>query len=122
MYQDFESSYTDLLRREGSQTLHLGRLKNIAIETFKILNDQSPMYLSDFVHAKQSSYSFRYQNVLDTRRFRTVGYGRNSFRYIAPTIWNSLPQEMRLAVSLKDFRKLLSTWNGIECRCSLCKF
>jgi hypothetical protein len=34
----------------------------IAIETFKIVNKTSPLYLHDLITIKQSKYSFRYQN------------------------------------------------------------
>jgi hypothetical protein len=35
----------------------------IAIETFKIVNKTSPLYLHDLITIKQSKYSFRYQNL-----------------------------------------------------------
>ena len=121
VYQDFDTPYENLLSREGTPSLHLGRLRKIAIETFKIIHDNSPPYLKDLVDVKTSNYSFRNKNVLDTKRFRTKRYGHNSFKYAAPNIWNSLPQECRAAVDIKTFKTLLNTWCGSECKCALCK-
>ncbi|KAH3697148.1 hypothetical protein DPMN_084636 [Dreissena polymorpha] len=35
-------------------------------------------------------------------------YGRRSFRYAAPVLWNSLPDEFRQAGSFSPFKTLIS--------------
>ena len=65
IFQDFNSTYDILLERAGSTTLHLSRLRFLAIETFKIVYGLSPLYLKDFICLKQTSYNFRYTNLLD---------------------------------------------------------
>ena len=49
IYQDFNSNYEVLLEKAGSTTLHLSRLRMLAIETFKIVYGISLSYLKDFI-------------------------------------------------------------------------
>ena len=46
-------------------TLQITRIRKIAIETFKILNNMSPSYILDLVKFKNTNYSFRYQNLAE---------------------------------------------------------
>jgi hypothetical protein len=43
-------------------SLKVRRLRSIAIETFKIIHKESPIYLHDLVNIKKHNYSFRYEN------------------------------------------------------------
>ena len=40
-------------------SLKVRRLRSIAIETFKIIHKESPIYLHDLVNIKKHNYSFR---------------------------------------------------------------
>ena len=102
-------------------TLHIGRIRLIAIETFKILHKLSPVYLHDLVSYKESSYSFRYDNLVDLPRVRTTRYGKSTFCYEAAGVWNSLPNELRKVEDFGEFRRLVHTWGGSSCKCSMCK-
>ena len=44
VFNDYEASYENLLSRVNMTTLHLNRMKNIVIETYKCLNSLSPEY------------------------------------------------------------------------------
>ena len=83
VHNHFQSSYEDLLHRDNTTTLHLGRLQSIAIETFKCLNGIAPEYIRDLVKLKDNKYNFRYGNVLQLPTVRTSRYGKNSFRFEA---------------------------------------
>ena len=52
VFQDFNSSYEDLILEAGATTLHLSRLRTLAIETFKIAYGLSSTYLKDFICLK----------------------------------------------------------------------
>jgi hypothetical protein len=62
IYDDTDSTYEELLTKSKLPTLTIRRIRTIAIETFKIVNKTSPLYLHDLITIKQSKYSFRYQN------------------------------------------------------------
>ena len=75
VFNSYETSYEELLTTANLPTLHLGRLRTIARETFKCINNTVPTYIRDLVNLKQSSYSFRYENALQIPTVRTVAYG-----------------------------------------------
>ena len=83
-------------------TLHISRIRLMAIETFKILHKMTPLYLQDLVSHKTCAYSFRYDNLIDLPRVRTTKYGKSSFCYEAAAVWNSLPNELR---KVEDFNE-----------------
>ncbi len=47
--------------------------------------------------------------------------GLNSFRYKGPNIWNSLPNYIKEAISLSEFKFLIKSWDGPKCLCNLCQ-
>ena len=65
-----KSTYEELLNKANIPFLHIKRIRTMAVETFRILNDMSPPVLSDLVRIRDcSSYNFRYQNVCRCRKF-----------------------------------------------------
>ena len=46
-------------------SLKVRRLRAIALEAFKILNNLSPVYLNDLLTFKNLSYSFRYTQTVE---------------------------------------------------------
>ena len=62
-------------------TLQLGRIRTISLETFRILNNMSPTYILDLVKFKNTTYSFRYQNLAKLPGVNIESYSRKSFRY-----------------------------------------
>ena len=93
----------------------------MATETFKSIYKISPPYLHDLVKLKQSSYSFRYNNMVDVPNIKTDRYGRKSFKFEAAQVWNSLPNNIRVAEEYKDFARLIRTWCGPTCKCTACR-
>lgn len=121
IYHDKSSSYEDLLEQSGFPSLKIRRMRTIAIEAFKITQKKCPEYLQDLLSIKESNYNFRYSNKASLPNVRTTSYGKKSFRFNAPQIWNSLPNHFRELSSFAQFKSLITSWNGVSCRCSLCK-
>ena len=101
-------------------TLHIGRIKQIALEVFKSLQNISPIYIQELVSVKSSNYNFRYVNTLDVPRVNSTTYGKKSFRFEATQVWNSLPNEMRCTTDYNEFKRLIQAWSGPKCACSMC--
>ena len=121
VFQDFNSSYEDLILKAGSTTLHLSRLRTLVTETLQVAYGLFPTYLQESVCFKDSSYNFMYTDLLEIPRTKSTRYGTNSFRYQAAILWNSLPEEARKITSFNHFKQLIKTWNSASCKCSLCK-
>ena len=109
------------MSKAGTSTLHISRIRSMAIETFKIAYGQSPQYPQNFITFKDSSYNFRYTKLLDLPRTKTTRYGTNSFNYQAALLWNALPEEARKITSFNTFKHFIKFWNGTVCKCALCK-
>jgi hypothetical protein len=122
IYEDHDSSYDALLQKSKFPSLHIRRLKSMAIEVYKIFSKQGPTHLHDLLILKNSSYSFRYENVFTIPRVRTTKYGLRSFRYTGAKLWNDLPNEFRTVASFSQFRRMIDSWNGLKCNCNVCTF
>ena len=72
VFNDFSSLYEALLEKVDLPTLHKNRIRLIGIETFKILDKLTTVYLHDLVSYKESCYSFKYDNLADLPRVRTT--------------------------------------------------
>ena len=119
MLDDYDSSYPDLLIKAGKTTMEIKRLRVLALEVFKTLNNLNPCYMKDIFH-RTNNDSHRQNNLLVHHHNKTK-YGDKSLRILGPRIWNSLPEKMKSVKNVETFRKLINEWCGPCCKCSICK-
>ena len=82
----------------------------ILVITFKVLANSSPKYLSDILVKYQPKRVLRSQSNNLLVEYKTNSkYGKCVFRNCAPSLWNSLPQDMRNVQSLSVFKRKLKT-------------
>ena len=84
----------------------------IALVTFKDLHDVAPSYITELIRPYKPGRTLRSssRNLLAVPRFNLKTNGGRSFTVAAPTIWNSLPLELRTCASLSTFKSKLKTW------------
>ena len=87
----------------------------MASEFFKIVNDIGPDYIKNLININKSNYNFRRENQVGLHKVWL-----RSFRYEAARIWNCLPNDLRLAGSFPQFKRLLHAWDGYICGCPSC--
>ena len=121
IYEEYNCDYESLLKKSGLPSLQIRRLRTIAIEVFKILHKDCPVYLHDIINFKSSNYSFRKQHTVEVPRVRTTHYGLHSLRYAGAALWNELPDVIRAQSNINQFKSLINNWNGSPCRCSSCR-
>ena len=83
----------------------------ILLITYKSLNGLAPQYLSDLLTHYSPSRLLRSQNLdqlIIPRILKSTAGGR-SFSYLAPKLWNSLPNIVREANTLCQFKSRLKT-------------
>ena len=120
---DYESDFETLLQNAKMQTLHVGRIKALAIEICKTLHSLNPSYISEiFKENSTGRRHLRGKYNLTVQRYNTVKFGRNILRIVGPKLWNHLPREVTTAEDLKTLKILLKQWNGPQCSYSLCKY
>ena len=122
VYQDYTSSFADLLKRDNSLTFHHRNIHQVAIEMFKVKHDISPPFMKEiFVHninekGTRSGDNFARPNV------DSVYKGEQSLRCFGPIVWNSmLPDKLKSCKSLGEFKNRIKSWTPVNCPCKLCK-
>ena len=82
--------------------MEVRRLRTLALETFKKLNDLNPAFVKNLFAKREVSK--RRKNNLDKPNQNTVKFGDKSIRSLGPHIWNDLQEESKmklLTISLK---------------------
>ena len=121
LYNDHTSSYNDLLSKSGKCTMLLSRQRTLCIEIFKTVKQLNPPFMQNIFKLRTSCYSLRNPNELAHVRPNQTTFGSNSLMAIGPQIWNGLPNELKSADNLKNFKNLIKNWNGPSCKCSACQ-
>ena len=100
-------------------TLYENRLRTILEHVFKIRNGLLPPVDPSLFIQHQTEYNLRHHNAIELPTYKYKKYGFNSLKYQGGKLWNDMPDSLRLAVSLKDFKELLREWD-MECDCNTC--
>ena len=80
--------------------------------TYKALNGQAPVYLTELLHQKANTRTLRSSGelILAVPKYKLQTYGLNAFSVAAPTLWNKLPSHIRNSKSLNVFKKDVKTF------------
>ena len=77
----------------------------IAVITFKALHGSAPDYITELIKPYSPSRSLQSSNkLLFKRRFNLMAHGGRSFTMATPSVWNTLPLELRSCCSLSSFK------------------
>ena len=86
------------------------------------MNGLSPDLMKDvFPLNDDSGYSTRKKRTFKSRHVKTVRYGTDSLAYLAPKIWELVPNEMKNLESLIAFKTAIKKWKTTNCPCHICK-
>ena len=108
VYNDFSSSFSELLEKDKSVTIHHRNLQTLAYEIFKVKNNMAPEILTEIFPQKESNYSLRKSTALQDRSI--VMYGSETISSLGPKIWDILPMELKKIVSPTLFKKKICEW------------
>ena len=91
--------------------IHLRIKFKILLLCYRIFNGLAPSYLCDLLTPYKQSRTLRSSSksllVIPESRLKT--YGDRSFAYVAPSLWNKLPMDIRDAPSLETLKSHLKT-------------
>ena len=121
VYNDFNSSFQQLLDKDNSFTIHHQNIQSLIIEMYKVVNNLSTDIFVELFTKMQTSYQLRSQTDFKIPRVRTELFGKSTLRYLGPVIWNTVPLEIKQVNSLNNFKKSIRKWKPIDCPCRLCK-
>ena len=122
VYSDNQSIFEELLEKDNTISVHQRNLQFLATELYKVLNGLSPDLMKDvFPLNDYSGYNTRNKRTFKSRHVKTVRYGTGSLAYLAPKIWELVPNEMKNLESLAAFKTAIKKWKTRNCPCRLCK-
>ena len=110
LFVDFNSSYLELLKRAGTTTLLIQRLRLIALTVFKSLHGLNPPCLNDMLSPKYVPYQLRDSSLLEQSRCRATTSGLRSMSCIGTKLWNDLPNDFKVTTDFTDFKRMLQAW------------
>ena len=122
VYRDDVSTFEELLKKDNSFSIHHRNIQAMAISMFKVKNNVGPSLLNrifklndNFNPALRHSSEFKRSNI------RTVHYGKDSLGYFGSTIWDLIPQNIKLINNLTEFKSAIKKWKPDACPCRLCQ-
>ena len=120
VFKDYNATFNELLERDGSVTIHERNIQSLATEMFKAYNGISPAILkSVFPFKEHAQYCTKFP--FKTRNIRTVAYNTETLGYLGPKIWQLLPEDIKNANNLEEFKNKIKMWRPRGCPCCLCK-
>ena len=119
-FDDYTSTFKDLLDKCGSETKHVRNIKKVAIEMYKVNKGTSPKIISDLFSEREFS-STRSGSFFNVSSRNTVFKGDMSLRTYGPKVWNEfLPHNLKNIDSFEKFKTEVKKWIP-ECNCRLCR-
>ena len=120
LLNDYQSDYETLLEKSNKPTLQIRRIKLLATEIFKTINDLNPSYMKEIFELNTRKNAGTKKLVVQSQK--SMNYGSYSLRSLGPRIWNKLPISIRNLNEPSTFKELITSWAGPTCRCSCCKY
>ena len=118
VYDDYTSCFEDLLKKNGSVTIHHRNIQRVAIEMFKVKCGLSNELISCLFELNVGLTD----RTFIIPRVNSEYMGKHSLRYFGPVVWeNMLPEKYKEITNLSKFKTDIKRWVPDNCRCRLCK-
>ena len=100
VYEDYASSFNELLAKDKSISIHHRNIHCVAIEVYKVINGLSPQFMNDIFDLYHGP-STRSGKAFLRPKCNTVYKGDNSLRSFGPIVWdNMLPERLKCCTTL----------------------
>ena len=116
---DYESDYENLIKKNGITTMEIKRLRTLATEIFKTINNIDPSYMKNIFTPKPNA-KIRPHDIT-VRDHNTATYGDKSLTALRPEIWNKLTTNIKSLTSITKFKEYVKTWFGRSYKCNVCR-
>ena len=118
VYRDYTTSFEDLLRKNGTVTVHQRNIQQVAVEMFKAKYGMGSFMMKDIftfnVNSRKSTFLIPNPN--------TEFMGKLSLRYFGAVVWERLlPEKFKAITLIEKFKEEIKSWIPLNCPCRLCK-
>ena len=101
VYNDNQSSFENLLRKDRSASIHHRNIRSFAIEIYKVKNNKSTPIMSEL--CRNLNYNLHLQTDFSLHSVNTV-----------------VPFEIKNVKSLEEFSSKIKSWRPENCPCRVC--
>ena len=103
-YKDYNASFATLVEKDRSVMVHEKNMQLLRTEMFKTINNLNPTFMNEIFLQRSAAYNLRNTNTFMVPKVHTVNYGTETVQYRGQRIWLSLPQEIKNANSVQQFK------------------
>ena len=119
-YNDFSSSFEQLLLKDNTVNIHTKNLQQLATEIYKTIHHENPNFMDEIFNMNELPYNLR--EITFTRsKPNTVAYGLETISYKCQEAWNSIPAEITPSTNVSIFKEKIKDLSTIACTCRICK-
>ena len=103
VYQDYTSSFTELLEKDNSTTIHNTNIQLLATELFEVKNGLSPPCMNDiFVEIAQHYDDLKGNTEFKRSNVKTVYNGTETLTFLGPRICEIGPDYIKKVTALRN--------------------
>ena len=101
--------------------IHERNLQRLATEMFKIKSNIAPSFMNNVFPGTHNSKHLRNPPTFQTSNIKSVYNGTETLSFRGPQTWSILPENIKKAQTLSEFRSKVKKWKPKGCTCRLCK-
>ena len=88
---------------------------------YKVDKHISPDFMKSVFPKICNHYNLRKEKTFYPKDIKTGYYGSETISFWGPSIWSALPNEMKNAKGLSEFKNRIKCWEPKGCCCRICK-
>ena len=103
--------------------MNVKRFRFVCVDIYKITNNLNPSFMKQIFELKEINRNVRkkYRLNLNIPNYNQVTFAKKSLTKFGPKTWNSLPYHIKSSKNLGSFKTVIKNWDGVNCKCVICK-
>ena len=120
VYNDKQYSFNELLKKDGSVSIHMRNIQILATEMYQLINNLSSNIMNRvFKLNSDSRYNLSQISQFSRSLVKSVYQRTGSISYPGPKIWDILPDDYKTIQNLDTFKIKIKKWEPENCPCRL---